>query len=81
MKLIQKFKQVFITKNTNIMKKGTVKFFNNTKGFGFITSEESNEDIFVHMSGLIDDIRDNDEVHFETAQGKKGLNAVNVQLA
>ena len=63
------------------MKKGTVKFFNNTKGFGFITSEESNEDIFVHMSGLIDDIRDNDEVHFETAQGKKGLNAVNVQLA
>lgn len=63
------------------MKKGTVKFFNNSKGFGFITSEESNEDIFVHMSGLIDDIRENDEVQFETTQGKKGLNAVNVQLA
>ena len=62
------------------MKKGTVKFFNNTKGFGFITSEDSNEDIFVHMSGLVDDIRENDEVQFETAQGKKGLNAVNVQL-
>ena len=81
MKLIQKIKQVFTTTNTNIMKKGTVKFFNNSKGFGFITSEDSNEDIFVHMSGLIDDIRENDEVQFETAQGKKGLNAVNVQLA
>lgn len=80
MKLIQKIKQVFTTKNTNIMKKGTVKFFNNSKGFGFIQEDESNEDIFVHMSGLIDDIRENDEVQFETAQGKKGLNAVNVQL-
>lgn len=63
------------------MKKGTVKFFNNSKGFGFIKEEGSNEDIFVHMSGLIDDIRDNDEVVFETAQGKKGINAVNVRLA
>ena len=80
MKLIQKIKQVFSTKNTNIMKRGTVKFFNNSKGFGFIKEEGSNEDIFVHMSGLIDDIRENDEVQFETAQGKKGLNAVNVQL-
>ncbi len=81
MKLIQKIKQVFNTKNTHIMKKGTVKFFNNAKGFGFITPEGSNEDLFVHMSGLIDDIRENDEVTFETAQGKKGLNAVNVELA
>ena len=81
MKLIQKIKQVFNTKNTNIMKKGTVKFFNNAKGFGFITPEDSTEDLFVHMSGLIDEIRENDEVKFETAQGKKGLNAVNVQLA
>ena len=62
------------------MQKGTVKFFNNAKGFGFITPEDSSEDIFVHMSGLIDEIRENDEVQFETAQGKKGLNAVNVQL-
>ena len=81
MKLIQRIKQVFTTTNTNIMKKGTVKFFNNAKGFGFITSEDLKEDIFVHMSGLIDDIRENDEVQFETAQGKKGLNAINVQLA
>lgn len=81
MKLIQKIKQVFITKNTSIMRKGTVKFFNNSKGFGFIQEQGSNEDIFVHMSGVIDDIRENDEVTFETAQGKKGINAVNVQLA
>ena len=63
------------------MQKGTVKFFNNSKGFGFITSEDSQEDIFVHITGLVDEIRDGDEVTFETAQGKKGLNAVNVQLA
>ncbi|MCW5518525.1 cold shock domain-containing protein [Aureitalea sp. L0-47] len=62
------------------MQKGTVKFFNNAKGFGFITPEDSSEDIFVHMSGLIDEIRENDEVQFETAQGKKGLNAVRVEL-
>ena len=81
MKLIQKIKKVFITKNTNIMKRGTVKFFNNTKGFGFIQQEDSNEDIFVHQSGLIDEIREDDEVMFETTQGKKGLNAINVELA
>ncbi|MDC8004543.1 cold-shock protein [Aureisphaera galaxeae] len=62
------------------MKTGTVKFFNNTKGFGFITPEDSNEDIFVHQSGLIDEIRENDKVQFETEQGKKGLNAVRVTV-
>lgn len=62
------------------MKKGTVKFFNHSKGFGFINQEDSNEDIFVHHSGLIDEIRDNDEVEFEVEQGRKGLNAVRVTL-
>ena len=63
------------------MKKGVVKFFNNEKGFGFIKDEESNEEYFVHVSGLVDDIRENDEVTFELQEGRKGLNAVNVKLA
>lgn len=63
------------------MQTGTVKFFNDSKGFGFIKDNQSNEEIFVHISGLIDDIREDDEVNFETTQGKKGLNAVNVKLA
>ena len=62
------------------MKEGTVKFFNRAKGFGFIKPTDSSEDIFVHESGLIDDIRDEDKVKFDTEQGKKGLNAVNVEL-
>ncbi|MCR6641644.1 MAG: cold shock domain-containing protein [Sporocytophaga sp.] len=59
---------------------GTVKFFNNSKGFGFIKSSESNEDIFVHSSGLIDEIRENDQVKFDLERGKKGMNAVNVEV-
>jgi CspA family cold shock protein len=62
------------------MKTGTVKFFNASKGFGFI-QEDNGEDIFVHVSGLKADIRENDKVRFEVAKGKKGLNAVNVTLA
>ncbi|QZE14066.1 cold-shock protein [Halosquirtibacter laminarini] len=62
------------------MQEGTVKFFNETKGFGFIKSSESGEDIFVHVSGLIDDIREDDKVEFEVQQGRKGLNAVNVKV-
>jgi len=59
---------------------GTVKFFNNTKGFGFIKPSDSGEDIFVHSSGLIDEIRENDQVEFDVEEGKKGLNAVNVKV-
>ena len=62
------------------MKNGVVKFFNETKGFGFI-KEENGQEIFVHVSGLTEDIRENDNVTFDTQEGKKGLNAVNVKLA
>ncbi|OIN59370.1 cold-shock protein [Arsenicibacter rosenii] len=62
------------------MQKGTVKFFNETKGYGFIKPENGGEDIFVHASGLIDQIRENDQVKFEVERGKKGVNAVNVEL-
>ena len=63
------------------MNKGTVKFFNETKGFGFIREEDSNKEYFVHVTGLIDEIRENDVVTFELQEGKKGLNAVNVKQA
>ena len=62
------------------MKEGTVKFFNESKGFGFITETGSNQEHFVHVSGLIDEIRENDNVEFELQEGKKGLNAVNVKV-
>ncbi|MCK4344618.1 MAG: cold shock domain-containing protein [Bacteroidales bacterium] len=62
------------------MKEGKVKFFNESKGFGFIIDNESKEEYFVHASGLIDKIREDDEVTFELTEGKKGLNAVDVKL-
>ena len=62
-----------------IMNKGTVKFFNEAKGFGFITGEDQ-QDIFVHATGLNQDIRENDQVTYETEQGRNGLNAVNVTV-
>jgi cold shock protein len=63
------------------MNKGTVKFFNESKGFGFIKDASSDKEYFVHVSGLIDQIREEDEVSFELQEGKKGLNAVNVKLS
>lgn len=58
---------------------GSVKFYNNTKGFGFIKPDNGSEDIFVHSSGLKEKIKDGDRVTFETEKGKKGMNAVNVE--
>jgi cold shock protein len=62
------------------MKKGTVKFFNSMRGFGFITVEETGEELFVHKSEVQGTIRENDTVEFEIQKGKKGLNAVNVRV-
>lgn len=62
------------------MKQGKVKFFNESKGFGFIKDAESDKEFFVHVSGLVDQIKENDEVSFELQEGRKGLNAVNVKL-
>ncbi|MDA3952502.1 MAG: cold-shock protein [Bacteroidales bacterium] len=62
------------------MNKGTVKFFNESKGFGFIKEDDTNKEHFVHVSGLIDEINEGDAVEFELQEGKKGLNAVNVRV-
>ncbi|MDY0931102.1 cold-shock protein [Chryseobacterium sp. CFBP8996] len=63
------------------MQQGTVKFFNDTKGFGFITPSTGGQDVFVHTSGLVDTIRENDVVTFDLQNGNKGVNAVNVKIA
>jgi CspA family cold shock protein len=63
-----------------MQKEGTVKFFNVTKGFGFISQTDDRSDIFVHSTGLIDQIRDNDRVQFDVEEGKKGLSAINVKV-
>ena len=63
-----------------MQKEGTVKFFNNQKGFGFISQSEDRNEIFVHSTGLIDEIRENDRVQYDVEEGKKGLNAVNVKV-
>ena len=63
------------------MKTGKVKFYNAEKGFGFIIDSETNKDVFVHRSGLIDTINEDDEVSFDIKDGQKGPNAVDVKLA
>lgn len=59
---------------------GTVKFFNESKGFGFIIEEDSSNEHFVHISGLIDEIKEGDDVEFDLKEGRKGMNAVNVKV-
>lgn len=59
------------------MKTGKVKFFNESKGFGFIKTED--QEVFVHVTGLVDKVREDDHVTFEVTEGRKGLNAINVK--
>ncbi|MEM6395696.1 MAG: cold-shock protein [Bacteroidota bacterium] len=63
------------------MNTGTVKFFNESKGFGFIAPEDGSKDVFVHVNDLIDDIREGDKVAYDVEEGRKGPNAVNVKVA
>ncbi|WP_345371862.1 cold shock domain-containing protein [Algivirga pacifica] len=63
------------------MKTGTVKFFNESKGFGFIVDSQTNEEYFVHVTGLVDNVQEGDTVNFELKEGRKGLNAINVERA
>ena len=71
---------ILLKLNIIILSNGTVKFFNDTKGFGFISPEDGSKDIFVHVSGLNDDIREGDTVSYDVEEGKKGPNAVNVTV-
>jgi CspA family cold shock protein len=61
------------------MKTGTIKFFNAAKGFGFVKVDNSDQEIFVHVTGLIDQVREADKVSFDVVEGRKGLNAINVK--
>ena len=61
------------------MSKGTVKFFNDSKGYGFITPEDGSKDVFVHINGLVDEIQEGDKVTYDVQEGQKGLNAVDVK--
>ena len=84
MKSLKQFiTNIFQTKNEAIknVEQGSVKFFNNTKGFGFITVAGSEKEIFVHKSGLVDRVRKEDTVYFETENSSKGIQAINVRLA
>lgn len=71
---------LLLIKSNTMKKEGTVKFFNNQKGFGFISQNDTKTEVFVHSTGLIDNIRENDRVQFDVEEGKKGLNAINVKV-
>jgi len=62
------------------MNEGTVKFFNSVKGFGFIKDNRDSKEYFVHVTGCVDTINENDKVEFDLKEGPKGLNAINVKL-
>lgn len=78
--MLKRFISRLINTKDNETKEGKVKFFNNTRGFGFIEVNGSEEDIFVHASNLVDKIRENDRVQFDVEQGEKGPNAINVRV-
>jgi CspA family cold shock protein len=61
------------------MSRGKVKFFNERKGFGFIMDDETQQDVFVHVSGLVDKIRENDQVTFDVTEDNRGKKAINVR--
>lgn len=71
--------RIFNSKQEKITREGIVKFYNETRGFGFITIKDTEEDIFVHATNLVEKIRENDNVQFNVEQGKKGPSAVNVR--
>ena len=80
--MIKKFiNKLMNTNKVNDMKQGTVKFFNNSKGFGFINIKDTDQDVFVHSTNLIDEIKENDQVTFDVEKGDKGLSAIKVRLA
>ena len=78
--ITQIIKKLITIKKVTTMKEGTVKFFNRTKGFGFIKVDDSGEEVFVHKNDLIDIIDENDKVTFDIEKSQKGMNAVNVKL-
>ncbi|MFO8021858.1 MAG: cold shock domain-containing protein [Perlabentimonas sp.] len=64
----------------DLIRKGKVTHFNESKGYGFIKDNENGDSIFFHVNGLLDDVMEGDRVTFETEKGLKGLNAVKVKL-
>lgn len=78
--MLKKFINKLINNKVNTMKEGTVKFFNEAKGFGFIKMDDAEKDVFVHTTNLIDRIREDDRVEFEVEEGEKGPSAINVRL-